>query len=145
MHKPGRNDPCPCGSGAKYKRCCLPLHQQARATSPPAEDLAESLDRLDAMSNRVVDLIAGGRYDEAEQLAVELQRAFPQDPDGLERLAEVHAAAGDHARAAVAFRKAAAFHELHLPHNARVAAWLREQGDRMDEGLDVAWPEGDLD
>lgn len=22
--KVGRNDPCPCGSGAKYKRCCLP-------------------------------------------------------------------------------------------------------------------------
>lgn len=22
MHKPGRNDPCPCGSGRKYKRCC---------------------------------------------------------------------------------------------------------------------------
>ena len=21
--RPGRNDPCPCGSGAKYKRCCL--------------------------------------------------------------------------------------------------------------------------
>jgi hypothetical protein len=21
--KPGRNEPCPCGSGAKYKRCCL--------------------------------------------------------------------------------------------------------------------------
>lgn len=21
--KPGRNDPCPCGSGKKYKRCCL--------------------------------------------------------------------------------------------------------------------------
>jgi uncharacterized protein len=20
----GRNDPCPCGSGAKYKHCCLP-------------------------------------------------------------------------------------------------------------------------
>jgi hypothetical protein len=23
MPKPGRNDPCPCGSGRKYKRCCL--------------------------------------------------------------------------------------------------------------------------
>ncbi len=23
MSKPGRNDPCPCGSGKKYKRCCL--------------------------------------------------------------------------------------------------------------------------
>ena len=21
--KMGRNDPCPCGSGKKYKRCCL--------------------------------------------------------------------------------------------------------------------------
>ena len=21
--KPGRNDPCPCGSGRKYKACCL--------------------------------------------------------------------------------------------------------------------------
>ncbi len=23
MNKPGRNDPCPCGSGKKYKKCCL--------------------------------------------------------------------------------------------------------------------------
>lgn len=23
--KAGRNDPCPCGSGLKYKKCCLPL------------------------------------------------------------------------------------------------------------------------
>jgi hypothetical protein len=23
MVTPGRNDPCPCGSGKKYKRCCL--------------------------------------------------------------------------------------------------------------------------
>ena len=22
-HQPGRNDPCPCGSGKKFKRCCL--------------------------------------------------------------------------------------------------------------------------
>jgi uncharacterized protein YecA (UPF0149 family) len=21
-HKVGRNDPCPCGSGKKYKKCC---------------------------------------------------------------------------------------------------------------------------
>ena len=23
MVKIGRNDPCPCGSGKKYKRCCM--------------------------------------------------------------------------------------------------------------------------
>ena len=22
MHKVGRNDPCPCGSGKKFKKCC---------------------------------------------------------------------------------------------------------------------------
>jgi len=22
-----RNDPCPCGSGRKYKRCCLPAYR----------------------------------------------------------------------------------------------------------------------
>lgn len=26
-HKVGRNDPCPCGSGKKYKKCCL-LNEQ---------------------------------------------------------------------------------------------------------------------
>jgi len=24
--KPGRNDPCPCGSGKKYKNCCMNLN-----------------------------------------------------------------------------------------------------------------------
>jgi tetratricopeptide (TPR) repeat protein len=30
MSKPGRNDPCPCGSGKKYKKCCLPRDEAAR-------------------------------------------------------------------------------------------------------------------
>jgi preprotein translocase subunit SecA len=29
--KVGRNDPCPCGSGKKYKKCCLLKETQARA------------------------------------------------------------------------------------------------------------------
>ena len=28
-NKPSRNDPCPCGSGKKYKRCCLPTDEAA--------------------------------------------------------------------------------------------------------------------
>ena len=27
-----RNDPCPCGSGKKYKHCCLPKEVAARQT-----------------------------------------------------------------------------------------------------------------
>lgn len=26
---PGRNDPCTCGSGAKFKKCCLPAQTRA--------------------------------------------------------------------------------------------------------------------
>ena len=27
MNKPGRNDPCPCGSGKKYKKCCMVMER----------------------------------------------------------------------------------------------------------------------
>jgi len=33
--KVGRNDPCPCGSGRKYKRCCLGKEEQTRPKSHP--------------------------------------------------------------------------------------------------------------
>ena len=45
--KPGRNDPCHCGSGQKYKKCCLAKDDAARAASlaaqveRPAEPAAE--------------------------------------------------------------------------------------------------------
>jgi hypothetical protein len=44
--RPGRNDPCYCGSGKKYKRCHLPIDEQrqlAAPTSTPIEDAAEPL------------------------------------------------------------------------------------------------------
>lgn len=30
LHKVGRNDPCPCGSGRKYKACCGTYHSGIR-------------------------------------------------------------------------------------------------------------------
>jgi len=30
IEKAGRNDPCPCGSGKKYKNCCLLKEQQKK-------------------------------------------------------------------------------------------------------------------
>src|ERR1035441_10607568 len=33
--KAGRNDPCPCGSGKKYKKCCLPKDQLIPMAAPP--------------------------------------------------------------------------------------------------------------
>ena len=38
----GRNDPCPCGSGRKYKKCCQRAHRRQKETekkNPQAHDL----------------------------------------------------------------------------------------------------------
>ena len=34
MSKIGRNESCPCGSGKKYKNCCLPLQKDGKILSP---------------------------------------------------------------------------------------------------------------
>ncbi len=36
---PGRNDQCPCGSGQKYKRCCLPKDRDAKDAQIKADQL----------------------------------------------------------------------------------------------------------
>ncbi|HEY4074764.1 MAG TPA: SEC-C metal-binding domain-containing protein [Herbaspirillum sp.] len=40
--KPGRNDPCSCGSGEKYKKCCGKVIQLAVAPAPAAAAAARS-------------------------------------------------------------------------------------------------------
>src|SRR5438309_1261907 len=98
MAQVGRNQPCPCGSGKKYKRCCL-ARDAARAAETrraPAPDAAwDEDDDLDAASNAVVDLIHAGRLDDAEAAARDLLVRYPEVFDGLERLGMVYEARGD--------------------------------------------------
>ena len=41
-NSPGRNDPCPCGSGKKYKKCCLGKDDARRASSAPPNQEASA-------------------------------------------------------------------------------------------------------
>ena len=113
MVKFGRNQPCLCGSGKKYKRCCLPKDEAAASAAlsqpDPLCDFEWDDDHLDEESNAVVDLIGEGRLDEAEAAARELLARYPQVVDGLERLAMVYDARGDAKQAAEYYRKAVAF------------------------------------
>ena len=47
--KPGRNDPCSCGSGKKYKNCCLgkAVFDPPRSSAPPSDEISQ----LDALFN----------------------------------------------------------------------------------------------
>jgi len=137
--KTGRNDPCPCGSGKKYKKCCL--GRTAADPRPPspgaAGDLAADLERLDALANRVPDLLARGRLAEAEKVALRLLAEYPDEPDGLERTAEVLEAQGEDAEAAAYYRRAARHHLDHDPEGgAEPAAYYRGQAARLDPARD---------
>jgi hypothetical protein len=38
MNRVGRNEPCPCGSGIKHKKCCLPKKERPSGKTESAED-----------------------------------------------------------------------------------------------------------
>jgi len=44
MSNPGRNDPCPCGSGKKYKKCCLRRDEEARRREEAARSRTSTED-----------------------------------------------------------------------------------------------------
>ena len=46
MSKIGRNDPCPCGSGKKYKKCCLAQDEQRRRDDARPDDLSALFDDI---------------------------------------------------------------------------------------------------
>ena len=67
----GRNDPCPCGSGAKYKFCCLRKQAEARdedavETKPSGPE--ESRYDADEERSRIDDLVDANEYQEAARL-----------------------------------------------------------------------------
>jgi tetratricopeptide (TPR) repeat protein len=98
--KVGRNEPCPCGSGKKFKKCHLPLVE----STPPKSELDRS------------------RYVDFEYL----QRASPYDPlfvlESLTALAFEAEREGDAARAMEIFRKL----EPVAEHTGEMGDFLRE-------------------
>lgn len=132
--QPGRNDPCPCGSGNKYKKCCLPKEEaialdehtkaqaerEARAAAERQRDQeiraewaamradggAEEEYELTRASNAAVDFVKAGKLDEAEAAARALLADYPDVHDGWDRLGLVHEARGQNREAADCYRKA---------------------------------------
>ena len=128
MPKTGRNDPCHCGSGQKYKRCCLQKDQAAEHTAllTAATGQAQGRKELDAFleqqealllreeeltqaSNAAADLIQAGKLDEAERAARDLLVRFPDVHDGYDRLGMVYEARGDPHEAIECYRKVIEF------------------------------------
>ncbi len=117
MAKTGRNAPCPCGSGKKYKKCCLAKDQAAKPQNRPApvirsaeekEAMLRAMmhpdafceeDLIDDYSNIVVDLINNRDFDGAEQACKELEQKFPDFIDCPMRRAMLCEAKGEYEQA----------------------------------------------
>ena len=116
MVKVGRNDTCPCGSGKKYKRCCLPALESAsaeRVRLQAERDLliAERdllLDERDDLAADVQQLIDDGCLDEAEAMSRQLEATYPDDTICIEQVGRVHEAKGSLQTAADHYRRAVA-------------------------------------
>jgi len=153
---PGRNDPCPCGSGRKYKKCC--------ALGGPGRPVADAVPAPPDL-NALFAAFNSGRYAQAEAIAgsmIDSNRASPgivwkllgaalwaQRKDAVPALeraadllpddAESHTNLGNALRAAGRLDEAAASHRRAIQANSRypeahnnLGSVLRDLG-RLDE------------
>jgi len=127
MAKPGRNDRCPCGSGKKYKACCLPRDEAAERDRLAAEQagrearaeagrlelrkerdaIAASFadDDLEETVDAALRFIDEGRLEEIETAARHLIERYPDIPDGWEFLGHVHDKRGENQDAVACYRR----------------------------------------
>lgn len=132
MAKPGRNDRCPCGSGKKYKACCLTRDEAAERDRLAAEhagrearaearrleqrkardaivaSFAGSPDDGDDLQETVdaaLRFIDEGKLEEIETAARHLIERYPDIPDGWEFLGHVHEKRGENREAVACCRR----------------------------------------
>ncbi|SEE46610.1 tetratricopeptide repeat protein [Pseudomonas anguilliseptica] len=101
-YQPGRNEPCSCGSGLKYKKCCLQTNtQQILKQCLEQASQAEDWERVISLAGEILTPTAQDQRAEAlaryhlEQradaypLVVAARRNFPKDPEVLAALADL--------------------------------------------------------
>lgn len=94
MNKPGRNDPCFCGSGKKFKQCCMAAAEGAAALrAEPRFDVPATL-------QTGLQFHQTGRFQEAERCYRQVLSADPVNVDALHFLGVLAHQIGRDAQAA---------------------------------------------
>ena len=136
--KPGRNDPCPCGSGRKYKHCCglLPAAAAAapgrgnplavRDSQPEAEGLVEAADALRSQ----------GRVAESVPLYRQALAIRPHYTAAHNTLGNALLQLGEFAPAVAAYRLALAESPENADIHCNLANALRQLGELPEARLE---------
>lgn len=88
-YKPGRNEPCPCGSGKKYKQCC----QQKQGTNVSRKNTAAGA--IPNLLRCAVQYHQAGFLTEAEALYHQVLQKAPNYTDALHLLGAIALQNGD--------------------------------------------------
>lgn len=141
----GRNDPCACGSGKKYKRCCYlapvaTLSGRAAVASGAVSTVDDDHkhhcdfcscdnvdDEIDDLADRALDLLLEGHHHDAEVLCHQLMRDFPHEVEGIDLLAMVCEARGERQRALELLREAIAIADSHPDFDAETRSMMYER------------------
>ncbi len=99
MTAPSRNQPCPCGSGKKYKHCCAQASAKARPPSPQAALIQIETGRLlpipQAMAH-ALQLHQAGRIRKAEAIYRQIVQRQPRHADAQHLLGLTYHQTGRH-------------------------------------------------
>ena len=76
LPKVGRNDPCPCGSGKKYKKCCMLKDLEQELENQPDEEIPQEkkerrhprADEIENNLNRAYKLLDERDFDHAARI-----------------------------------------------------------------------------
>jgi len=130
MVKLGRNSLCPCGSGKKYKKCCLGLKKDRKASASSTR-FVPVYTELDQLSNSVMELINKDKLDEAEKTGKKLLKEYPDQIDGFHRLAQVYEAKKEKTKAVKYYQKAADFAKTEEGFDKESVQWFLSQIERL--------------
>jgi len=130
--KIGRNEPCPCGSGKKYKHCCLGKHEAAMHAkdTEQAEYLrAKEQEQLVQRIEKAFTLLGSQQYPEAIRFALKLTKLYPNEDRLHDIVATSHLYSGE-CEAAIKIYK----HRLEVARSEK--AYFIEHGRYRDAEID---------
>ena len=140
MSKIGPNEPCPCGSNKKYKKCCRLKEPVPQLWRPEKQSLSMvdwdfGEDDLDRESNRVIDLINEGRLDEAEECAKKLVIDYPEVCDGHDRLGMIYEKRGEFSHAIKMYQKVVEFISCQDGHDEENLNFFKQKVSELSQKI----------
>ena len=126
MKKIGRNEPCPCGSGKKYKQCCM-QSDETLSSSKRSDTASEKL-RVHHIFQLALEHYQAGRLPQAAELCQQILQVEPNHPDALHLLGVISHQRGNSEAAVDLIRKAINARPSEPAYYNNLGAALKEQG-----------------